>query len=147
MQLRDKKTSHPTSSAFRFFVTLEQLGLFVHFLKGVLDPDPWKRWTAHQAYMHPFLSGSSAYRIKSGGVGGAKPCDIHWVPPWDASISRRKLVAIQKTKEKAQILQQANNSSHSNNRGRRQSQISHLARERSAQRRSAAAFAMATART
>ena len=121
------KNSHPTSSAFRFFVTLEQLGLFVHFLKGVLDPDPWKRWTAHQAYMHPFLSGSSAYRIKSGGVGGAKPYDIHWVPPWDASISRRKLMAIQKTKEKAQILQQANNSSHSNNRGRRQSQISHLA--------------------
>ncbi|EED88177.1 hypothetical protein THAPSDRAFT_37862, partial [Thalassiosira pseudonana CCMP1335] len=35
----------------------EQLGLFVHFLKGVLDPDPWKRWTAHQASMHPFLTG------------------------------------------------------------------------------------------
>ena len=88
----------------------EQLGLFVHFLKGVLDPDPWKRWTAHQASMHPFLTGSSVYRIKSSssaeiGPDGKKisnrPYDIHWVPPWDASISRRKLMVIQKTKEKA----------------------------------------------
>lgn len=89
----------------------EQLGLFVHFLKGVLDPDPWKRWTAHQASMHPFLTGSSAYRIKSSGSdvsggGGAKPYDIHWVPPWDASaISRRKLMIFQKTKEKAAAAQ------------------------------------------
>jgi len=85
----------------------EQLGLFVHFLKGVLDPDPWKRWTAHQASMHPFLSGSTNYRFKSAGeVGidgnksGARPYDIHWVPPWDASICRRKLLAVQKKKEK-----------------------------------------------
>jgi len=85
----------------------EQLGLFVHFLKGVLDPDPWKRWTAHQASMHPFLTGSSVYRVKSSvgevSPGGAKPYDIHWVPPWDASISRRKLMVIQKTKEKAAL--------------------------------------------
>jgi len=86
----------------------EQLGLFVHFLKGVLDPDPWKRWTAHQASMHPFLTGSSAYRVKtaSGEVGadgtraGAKPYEIYWKPPWDASIPRRKMLAVQKTKEK-----------------------------------------------
>jgi len=96
----------------------EQLGLFVHFLKGVLDPDPWKRWTAHQASMHPFLTGSSVYRIKTSAgevaAGGAKPYDIHWVPPWDASISRRKLMVIQKTKEKNAL--QANNG-----RSRRQS--------------------------
>ena len=99
----------------------ERLGLFVHFLKGVLDPDPWKRWTAHQASMHPFLTGSSVYRIKAGssgggGIGGvnggnsggvARPYDIHWVPPWDASISRRKLIVIQKTKEKAAVAAQA----------------------------------------
>ena len=91
----------------------EQLGLFVHFLKGVLDPDPWKRWTAHQASMHPFLTGSSAYRVKtaSGEVGadgtrtGAKPYEIYWKPPWDASIPRRKMLAVQKNKEKqAKIL-------------------------------------------
>ena len=81
----------------------EQLCLFVHFLKGVLEIDPWKRWTAYQASMHPFLTGSSVYRIKASSVGGVgvKPCDIHWVPPWDASISKRKLVVLQKTKEKA----------------------------------------------
>lgn len=85
----------------------EQLGLFVHFLKGVLDPDPWKRWTAKQASMHPFLTGSNLYRNKLGEVGadgtrsGAKPYDIHWVPPWDASICRRKLLVVQKTKEKS----------------------------------------------
>jgi hypothetical protein len=85
----------------------EQLGLFVHFLKGVLDPDPWKRWTAKQASMHPFLTGSNLYRSKLGEVGadgtrsGAKPYDIHWVPPWDASICRRKLLVVQKTKEKS----------------------------------------------
>ena len=93
----------------------EQLGLFVHFLKGVLDPDPWKRWTAHQASMHPFLTGSTVYRIKSSGTGdvgadgtksGVRPYDIHWVPPWDASISRRKLMVIQKTKEKMTAQQQ-----------------------------------------
>jgi len=85
----------------------EQLGLFVHFLKGVLDPDPWKRWTAKQAFMHPFLTGSSLYRNKLGEVGadgtrsGVKPYDIHWVPPWDASICRRKLLVVQKTKDKS----------------------------------------------
>lgn len=85
----------------------EQLGLFVHFLKGVLDPDPWKRWTAKQASMHPFLTGSNLYRSKLGEVRpdgtrtGAKPYDIHWVPPWDASICRRKLLVVQKTKEKS----------------------------------------------
>jgi serine/threonine protein kinase len=83
----------------------EQLGLFVHFLKGVLDPDPWKRWTAKQASMHPFLTGSNLYRSKLGDIGpdgtrsGPKPYDIHWVPPWDASICRRKLLVVQKTKE------------------------------------------------
>ncbi|KAL3809390.1 hypothetical protein ACHAXA_007869 [Cyclostephanos tholiformis] len=98
----------------------EQLCLFVHFLKGVLEIDPWKRWTAHQASMHPFLTGSSVYRIKAssaGGVGsdgtglGAKPYDIHWAPPWDASISKRKLVVLQKTKEKAAHQAQLANSS------------------------------------
>ena len=95
----------------------EQLGLFVHFLKGVLEIDPWKRWTAHQASMHPFLTGSSVYRIKASSTGdvssdgNVKPYDILWVPPWDASISKRKLVVLQKTKEKAAQQAQVANSS------------------------------------
>jgi dual specificity protein kinase YAK1 len=83
----------------------EQLGLFVHFLKGVLDPDPWKRWTAHQASMHPFLTGSTVYRsrleVGAGGTRESKLYAIHWVPPWDPSICRRKLLMVQKTKEKS----------------------------------------------
>ena len=89
----------------------KQLGLFVHFLKGVLEIDPWKRWTAYQASMHPFLTGSTNYRIKTASgtkdadvntcLGVKQPYDIIWVPPWDKSISKRKLVVLQKTKEKA----------------------------------------------
>lgn len=81
----------------------EQLGLFVHFLKGLLDPDPWKRYTAFQASMHPFLSGSKAYRTKMTGEVGKdgtkqtpKPYEISWVQPWDPSIPRRKLMVVQK---------------------------------------------------
>ncbi|EEC42920.1 predicted protein, partial [Phaeodactylum tricornutum CCAP 1055/1] len=32
------------------------LPAFVHFLYGLLDPDPWKRTTAFQALHHPFLT-------------------------------------------------------------------------------------------
>lgn len=79
----------------------EELGLFVHFLKGLLDPDPWKRYTAFQASMHPFLSGSKSYRIKievgkDGKKSTPKPYDISWVQPWDPSIPRRKLMVVQK---------------------------------------------------
>ncbi len=79
----------------------EELGLFVHFLKGLLDPDPWKRYTALQASMHPFLSGSKSYRIKidvakDGTKITPKPYDISWVQPWDPSIPRRKLMVVQK---------------------------------------------------
>jgi dual specificity protein kinase YAK1 len=79
----------------------EELGLFVHFLKGLLEPDPWKRYTAFQASMHPFLSGSKSYRVKMEmGKDGTKstpmPYDISWVQPWDPSIPRRKLMVVQK---------------------------------------------------
>mmetsp|Transcript_13154 Transcript_13154/g.20407 ORF Transcript_13154/g.20407 Transcript_13154/m.20407 type:complete len:1351 (-) Transcript_13154:73-4125(-) len=79
----------------------EELGLFVHFLKGLLDPDPWKRYTAFQASMHPFLSGSKSYRSKievgkDGMKTTPKPYDITWVQPWDPSIPRRKLMVVQK---------------------------------------------------
>ncbi|CAG9311710.1 YAK1 [Blepharisma stoltei] len=32
---------------------------FVHFLKGLLILDPTKRWSAHQAIMHPFIRGGN----------------------------------------------------------------------------------------
>lgn len=74
----------------------EQVSLFVHFLLGILDPDPWKRWTAFQAAQHPFLTGAHPRR-KSDDMD-----IIYWVPPWDPSICRRKLLNVQKTREKQQ---------------------------------------------
>ena len=74
----------------------EQLSLFVHFLSGILDPDPWKRWTAFQAAQHPFLTGAHPRR-KSDDLDV-----IYWVPPWDPSICRRKLLNVQKTRERQQ---------------------------------------------
>eukprot|EP00536_Pseudo-nitzschia_multiseries_P011849 jgi/Psemu1/207124/e_gw1.427.23.1 len=35
---------------------LRLLKSFIHFLYGILDPDPWKRWTAYQVASHPFLT-------------------------------------------------------------------------------------------
>ena len=79
----------------------EQLSLFVHFLLGILDPDPWKRWTAFQAAQHPFLTGASPRR-KSDDVDS-----IYWIPPWDPSICRRKLLNVQKMREKQQALRRS----------------------------------------
>uniref|UniRef100_A0A7S1GLQ8 Protein kinase domain-containing protein n=1 Tax=Cyclophora tenuis TaxID=216820 RepID=A0A7S1GLQ8_CYCTE len=81
----------------------EQLGLFVHFLLGILDPDPWKRWTALQASQHPFITGSSSHRRRTE-ERRSREFDIYWVPPWDPSICRRKLLNVQKTREKQQAM-------------------------------------------
>lgn len=78
----------------------EHLTLFVHFLLGILDPDPWKRWTAFQASQHPFVTGTNSHRQVNGG-------SIHWVPPWDPSICRRKLLNVQKTREKQQSVRRS----------------------------------------
>ena len=100
---------------------LEQLQLFVHFLHGVLDPDPWKRWTAMQASQHPFVTGGKLPQRRTKGEkqeGGIQPTtdstakaggnksrlDVHWMPPWDPSICRRKLLNVQKTRDKQQAM-------------------------------------------
>lgn len=36
----------------------QRFEVFVHFLKGLLQVDPAKRWTASQAKFHPFLTGT-----------------------------------------------------------------------------------------
>ena len=70
----------------------ESQSLFVHFLKGLLNPDPCERWTANQASSHPFITGTSSRRRLTS-TRGAKPnsIDVNWSPPWDTSICRRKL--------------------------------------------------------
>lgn len=80
----------------------EELASFVHFLLGILDPDPWKRWTAFQASQHPFLTGIRPHRRPTGPDSDA--LGVYWLPPWDPSICRRKLLNVQKIREKQQSL-------------------------------------------
>ncbi|CAB9508372.1 specificity protein kinase YAK1 homolog [Seminavis robusta] len=87
----------------------ELLGMFVHFLYGLLDPDPWKRWTAYQASQHPFITGQTGQLRKKGPETkldykeenqANKHFDVYWVPPWDPGICRRKLLNVQRMREK-----------------------------------------------
>jgi len=84
-------------------VDREGLRMLVHFLKGVLEPDPWKRWTAHQASSHPFITGSymnSAARGASPTQSLKMNVDVsNWNPPWDPSICRRKLLFVQRIRD------------------------------------------------
>jgi len=89
----------------------DTLDLFVHFLYGILDPDPWKRWTAQQAAKHPFLTGAPFVRRGSQERHTKQSkeenqanslCDIYWEAPWDPNICRRKLLGVQKIREKQQ---------------------------------------------
>jgi serine/threonine protein kinase len=82
----------------------ESLGLFAHFLLGVLDPDPLKRWTAYQASMHPFITGRQPRRKSDT---SAREFDICWAPPWDPAICRRKLLDVQRTRERQRALRRS----------------------------------------
>lgn len=95
----------------------QHLALFVDFLLGILDPDPWKRWTAFQAAQHPFLTGERSRRRRPEAdnsnsnstnnnevTATNNEMGIHWIPPWDPSICRRKLMTVQKTRERQQAL-------------------------------------------
>ena len=58
-----------------------------------MDPDPWKRWTAHQASQHPFVTGD----INEAQL---RAREFHWLAPWDPSICHRKLLSVKKAREK-----------------------------------------------
>lgn len=75
----------------------------------MLDPDPWKRWTASQAAMHPFIN-QNALQQRMHWQNDTDPTgnNFTWTPPWDPAICRRKLLNVQKTREKA-ILERGNN--------------------------------------
>jgi hypothetical protein len=86
----------------------ELVPAFVHFLYGLLDPDPWKRWTAFQAMQHPFLTGDlEKLRPKRPEVElnlkeenhANIVLDFSWEAPWDAAICRRQLLNVQKMRE------------------------------------------------
>lgn len=94
----------------------ELLPSFIHFLYGLLDHDPWKRLTSFQASQHPFVTGDFSQLRK-------RPPEItfdskeenqanleletYWQPPWDPSICRRKLLNVQKIREKQQTLRRS----------------------------------------
>jgi len=91
----------------------ELLPSFVHFLYGVLDPDPWKRFTAFQVIQHPFITGDlSQLRVKTADmVLDAKEenqanleLGLFWQPPWDPAICRRKLLNVQRIRERQNAL-------------------------------------------
>ena len=62
-----------------------------------MDPDPWKRWSTHQASMHPFITGDIR-------VSQWRSNEFHWTPPWDPSICHRKLLSVKKAREKKAVL-------------------------------------------
>jgi len=87
------------------------INAFVHFLYGLLDPDPWKRWTAFQAVQHPFITGDlSQLRNKTSEMKldpkeenhANLELDVYWQSPWDPAVCRRKLLNVQKLREKQQ---------------------------------------------
>jgi len=86
---------------------LRSLKAFIHFLYGILDPDPWKRWTAFQVASHPFFTGATMQenvdpsKIKDGNHAN-RLFNLYWEAPSDPSIYRRKLLNVQKTREKQQ---------------------------------------------
>ena len=94
--------------------------LHVFHISGILDPDPWKRWTAYQASNHPFITGSSSRRRPAGsdasisrqhisnGANGRPDFDIYWAVPWDPAICRRKLLCVQKARDKQQAMRRSN---------------------------------------
>jgi dual specificity protein kinase YAK1 len=89
---------------FRLFVWFQN-----KYISGLLDPDPWKRWTAYQASQHPFITGMSGQLRKKTPETrldykeeNQANCnfDIYWQPPWDPGICRRKLLNVQRMREK-----------------------------------------------
>jgi hypothetical protein len=101
---------------------------------GILDPDPWKRWTAHQASHHPFITGGPFEQRRDSTLNAEDLkeenqanliCDIYWEPPLDPGICRRKLLNVQKTREKQQAMRRGLNSrSHGMSSNRSQSGVS-----------------------
>lgn len=92
------------------------LNAFLHFLYGLLDPDPWKRWTAFQAVQHPFITGqlsqlkkkTTDVRLDSKETNLANlTLEYYWKAPWDPAICRRKLLNVQKMREKQQAMRRS----------------------------------------
>jgi serine/threonine protein kinase len=92
-------------------------------IAGILDPDPWKRWTAFQVASHPFFTGATMQenidpsKIKDDNHAN-RLFNMYWEPPSDPTIYRRKLLNVQKTREKQQAARRGFNRGHGHSRSR-----------------------------
>jgi len=91
--LQDILWSHGMAACNNDANNINKLAQFVHFLRGILNPDPWFRWTAKQALQHPFFDENN--------MDTSVKLD-HWKPEWDrASLQRRKMLFAQKQQSSA----------------------------------------------
>jgi len=78
-KLEDILESYPHRqgmSSAELYEANEARKVFIHFIMGLLQPDPWKRWTPQQALTHPFLTG--------------KKLEPGFDVPWDPKTEYRK---------------------------------------------------------
>lgn len=112
----------PSSSKEKKLTVFPPFLLYIFFV-GILDPDPWKRWTAFQVASHPFFTGAALQenidpsKMKDENHAN-KLFNLYWEAPSDPSIYRRKLLNVQKTREKQQAARRGFNRGHGLSRSR-----------------------------
>jgi hypothetical protein len=94
-KLEDIVMLHGRGSLRKNSTELVSLKWFIHLLKGMLEPDPHKRWTARQSLEHPFFSDDITLTHQQ------QNPDLRnfiWKPSWDPSILRRQLQYVERTR-------------------------------------------------
>ena len=91
-RLEDIVMEHGRTSSLN---VVEERGLmaFVHFLKCILEPNPWNRLTGRQALEHPFLT--QAYIHDPNAL-------KNWAVPSDPSLERRRNLHYQRKQQQQQ---------------------------------------------
>jgi hypothetical protein len=95
-KLEDIVMLHGHGTVRKNSADLISLKWFIHLLKGMLEPDPHKRWTAKQALGHPFFSSDDTALTHLQQNSDLK--SFTWKPSWDPSILRRQLQYVERTR-------------------------------------------------
>lgn len=95
-KLEDIVMLHGHGTVRKNTAELISLKWFIHLLKGMLEPDPHKRWTAKQALGHPFFSSGDGTMTHQQQNSDLK--NFTWKPSWDPSILRRQLQYVERTR-------------------------------------------------